>query len=277
MEAPSLFVGLVTHEGTRFAVSRSNDGLAAGIHRRIPGAVFQVEARDLWLGEDIGEDQIRACHATERKLERHWLTYLGASRAQRLGVLARHAVGRGRDLFSLDPSSLTRLLNIELSHHSLWRAALDSRAPWVLILEDDGWTQDVDDFVAGIMGVMQESAPPSFANLSTSFSHKQLRIEHLLRAGRCSWRGDRPRAILESVRPVTNTVCAVLYSAEFLEDFVEEWDAQPMFPVVPIDWKMNRILMNLHESHRFPPYGCWFVDPGPVIQGSMRAPAKMLR
>jgi len=186
-------------------------------------------------------------------------------------------VSWARDVFSGDNSSLNRLLNIELSHRSLWAAALESGAPWVLILEDDGWAEDVDDFAAGVVRLMGETPAPAFVNLSHSFSPKQLHIEHLLRAGRCSWRGGRPRAILESVRPVTNTVCAVLYSAEFLQHLVSAWDAQPLYPVVPIDWKMNRILMSFYEAGSFPSHGCWFVEPGPVIQGSMRAPGKMIR
>jgi len=168
-------------------------------------------------------------------------------------------------------------MNIELAHLSLWRAALESGAPWVLILEDDGWTEDIEDFSAGVLGLMQEAVPPAFVNLSCSFSPKQLRIERLLRTGNCSWHGRRPRSIVESTRPVTNTVCAILYSAKFLEQLVAAWDAEPLFPVVPIDWKMNRILMNFHESSQFPSHGCWFVEPGPVIQGSMRPPGKMVR
>ena len=267
----------MTHEGTRFTRSRSDEGLAAATQRRIAGAIVEEEARNLWQGEDFGKAQIHDCRAAERELERQWLGYLSASTAQRLGVSARHLVSWARDVFSGDNSSLNRLLNIELSHRSLWAAALESGAPWVLILEDDGWAEDVDDFAAGVVRLMGETPAPAFVNLSHSFSPKQLHIEHLLRAGRCSWRGGRPRAILESVRPVTNTVCAVLYSAEFLQHLVSAWDAQPLYPVVPIDWKMNRILMSFYEAGSFPSHGCWFVEPGPVIQGSMRAPGKMIR
>lgn len=277
MEAPSLFVGLVTHEETRFAESRSEEGLAAAMQKRIPGSLMQEEARNLWHGEAFGKAETRESFEAKRQMERRWLRYLSAPRSQRLGVGARHLVSRGRGIFRENPSSLTRLLNIEFAHLSLWRAAVESGAPWALILEDDGWTEDVVDLTAGVMGLMGESRPPAFVNLSSSFSPRQLRIERLLRTGRCSWQGRRTRSILESTRPVTNTVCAILYSVTFLEQLLTAWDSLQVFPVVPIDWKLNQVLMTLQESSQFPSHGCWFVEPGPVIQGSMRRPGKMVR
>jgi hypothetical protein len=277
VEPPPLFVGLVTHEGTKFGTSRSHEGLSATTQRRISGAVFREEARDLWEGPELAKAQVLAGHVAERRLERQWLKYLAATDYQRLGLSARHLVRRVRDFLPSEPSSLTRLLNIELAHRSLWTSALDSRAPWALILEDDGWVEDVDDFTEGLEGLINQPRPPAFVNLSASYSPKQLRIDRLLRSAASSWEGRRPRSILESTRPVTNTVCAILYSVEYLKQLVAAWDAEPLFPVVPIDWKMNRILMNFHESSQFPSHGCWFVESGPVIQGSMRPPGRMVR
>jgi hypothetical protein len=75
---------------------------------------------------------------------------------------------------------------------------------------------------------------------------------------------------LAASRPVTNTVCAILYRATFLRDLVAEMESLPMTPVVPIDWKLNIALMNMFESGSLLNGDCWNVTPGPMDQLSMR-------
>ena len=169
-----------------------------------------------------------------------------------------------------------RLLNIELSHLDLMRRGLASGAAWVLILEDDALSPDLTDIATGLTGLMATSPAPSFVNLSQSFTTAQLGIDHLLSpvAG-AAWQGSLPREILQSGRPVTNTVCAILYSAQFLGELVMALDALPMEPVVPIDWKLNLALMNVFEAGAFPQGSCWLVEPAPIRQMSME-PAAIL-
>lgn len=168
---------------------------------------------------------------------------------------------------------LRRLLNIELSHLDLMRRGLDSGAPWVLILEDDGFVDNLSDLVEGLDGLMGGTA--SYVNLSASFSPRELGIEHLLAPASVGWQGSHPRSVLAADRPVTNTVCAILYSAEFLALLVSAMDRLPMEPVVPIDWKLNTALMDLHAEGMAPPDTCLLVEPAPIAQMSMR-PAEIL-
>jgi hypothetical protein len=84
-----------------------------------------------------------------------------------------------------------------------------------------------------------------------------------------AWGGDRCRRIAQSLLPVTNTVCAILYRTEFLMQLLDVWEALPMEPVVPIDWKLNRALMTLYQRGSLPPGSTWLVDPAPIIQMSM--------
>ena len=44
-----------------------------------------------------------------------------------------------------------------------------------------------------------------------------------------------------------------------------------MTPVAPIDWKLNRALMELWRDGALGPSDCWWVEPGPIVQRSMHS------
>jgi hypothetical protein len=107
-------------------------------------------------------------------------------------------------------------------------------------------------------------------NLSESFTPRELGIDHLLaHVVGCTWAGTRRRNVLVAERPVTNTVCAILYSSEFLHSLLEALEGLPIEPIVPIDWRLNEGLMALHDSGTAIG-ACWMVEPAPIVQMSMK-------
>ena len=76
--------------------------------------------------------------------------------------------------------------------------------------------------------------------------------------------------MLAASRPISNTVCAILYRADFLGRFLERFEALPIEPVVPIDWKLNIVLMDMYDVGEIVAGDCWIVTPGPVDQRSMQ-------
>ena len=76
--------------------------------------------------------------------------------------------------------------------------------------------------------------------------------------------------VLAASRPISNTVCAILYRADFLGRFLTRFDALPIEPVVPIDWKLNIVLMDMYNAGGIVAGDCWIVTPGPVDQRSMQ-------
>lgn len=164
---------------------------------------------------------------------------------------------------------LKRLANIELAHLSLLRQAVQSEAPWALILEDDALaidTHETADALARFLAQYTGEFQPKYVNVSESFSANTLGIRGL---------GKQVGVWAESVslqsmeKPVTNTVCAILYSRAFMLAVVDEFDSIPLKPVIPIDWKLNVAIMNLVEKGELLPGDCWQVDPAPFVQGSM--------
>jgi hypothetical protein len=164
-----------------------------------------------------------------------------------------------------------RLVNIELAHMTLMRKAAASPSEWTLIAEDDAEYGDVEALagdLASFIAERRDHPDPRYVNVSRSFGARRLRVEGLLTpVGSWAQIGSQE---LASQRPITNTVCAVLYRTEFLRDLVKTMDGIPIAPVIPIDWKLNLAIMTMHEADRLGPGDCWLLDPAPIVQGSMR-------
>ncbi len=275
-----LYIGVVSHERSRFSDAQGSKGLAARLAeawtRLGLSCTVKVNTHNLVAdsGIAITTEVIRDSPAEELRIERQWAQFLERSQGPRwwgthgLRWLKYWASRRGTP----DPGPVTRLLNIELSHLDLMQSALDSGSPWLLLLEDDAGCSDIDDLTDGLRGTVSGDRTPLFANLSQSFDLDRLGVSHLLQpAAEVRWQGSAARTVLAARRPVTNTVCAMLYRRDFLTDLVAEWQTLPMTPVAPIDWKLNRALMGLWASGGIRSGDCWWVEPGPIVQRSMHA------
>lgn len=169
------------------------------------------------------------------------------------------------------PRMLRRLINIELSHLHLMARAVDLNSDWALIVEDDAGVDDAEAFsdaLAEFLWRQDASQQPLFVNVSRSFTESRLRIDaHLRDVG--EWRDGTGTRILSAERPVTNTVCAILYRTAFLRSLLDTLNGIPLSPVLPIDWKLNEAILRLVANDRLGEGDCWFLAPGPVVQRSM--------
>ncbi len=277
-----LFIGVVSHEGSRFALSQGADGLAAQLASRMAERDIDVAVRvnTCDLHDDtvnpVTEAMVQASLTEQVHLDRRWAAYLGRERDGRWW--AHHALRWARRAEQAvrrpGPSMVRRLLNIELSHMDLLRAGSASGADWILILEDDACSPDPYDTADGLLGLMSHSGtPPAYVNVSRSFSNDELGITHLVQDAPASWEGSRPRQVLAVSRPVTNTVCAILYRGDFVPSLMTAMGALPDEPVVPIDWKLNLALMDLFSAGVLGAGDCWLVEPAPIDQLSMHETA----
>lgn len=275
----ALAIGVVSHEGSRFSVSQGPDGLARLLEPPLARQGVRTEVRvntmDLHDGgrDPVTDAMTQRSLTAQLHLERTWARFLRRPTGARWWL--NHSlrwVRRGEQVLrSPGPGMTERLLNIELSHLDLMRWSCATGADWALILEDDAASADVDDCAAGLAAIMMASPGPAYVNVSQSFGAATLGIDHLLRpAPGVTWAGTGARTVMASARPVTNTVCAVLYRVDFLHRLVEAMEGLPMEPVVPIDWKLNLALMDLFNVGDLGPGDCWLVDPGPIDQLSMR-------
>jgi len=276
----SLFVGVVSHHGSRFAVSQGPSGLGAKLASALPETVVQVNTENLIddAGWTIDATQVQRSLSAELDLEREWATFLCRPKTlrNRATGLARWWRRLWRRVQPPAPAMVRRLVNIELSHLDLMRRGLESQARWILIIEDDAFAEDVEDLAQGLTGLMAADPPPAYVNVSESFSTTELGIDHLLNpVGHTRWDGRHTRVLMSAQRPVTNTVCAILYRREFLASLVTAMEALPLEPVVPIDWKLNMALMSMYRSGALGVDECWLVEPAPIAQMSMR-PAAIL-
>lgn len=277
----ALFIGVVSHEGSRFASSQGPGGVAARLAARLAefGVATDVVVNtfDAHSEEElpVTPAMLQASLTAQLELDRRWAAFLGRTRGPHWWAMHATRWVR-REWQRLQPPGLTtmhRLLNIELSHLDLLRHGLASGTPWVLVLEDDAGCTDIDDLALGLRSIMQATMPAAYVNVSKSFTTSELGIDHLLRPASCRWEGSIERTVSATTRPVTNTVCAILYNARFLADLLPTMQALPMEPVVPIDWKLNLALMRLFDDGRIASGDCWIVEPAPIVQLSMQPTA----
>lgn len=275
----ALFVGVVSHEGSRFSASQGPDGLAAHLADALrPHGVdctVVVSTEDLHdeARLPVTEAMVQASLSEQLRLDRRWTAFLHRPQGPGWWMhhLARWGLRATQRVRSPGPAMVRRLLNIELAHLRLLDEGARSGADWVLVLEDDAGCTDIPDAAAGLAGLMRApGARPGFVNVSQSFSLAELGIEHLLSPAPAQWAGGQPRSVLQSAVPVTNTVCAIAYRGDFAGRLLEVMQALPMEPVVPIDWKLNLALMAMADSGEIAPGDCWLVDPAPIDQLSMR-------
>ena len=273
MSTPDLFIGVVSYPGTRFPESAGPSGLAQRLADEIPGSMVVINDQNLWKPDS--EPDLRDARASQRAelvAEWPWAKFLGYSGSP--GFLFRMTTRWGKFFLtatrSRSSAAVTRLMNIELSHLDLWKRALQSGATYCLVLEDDAHCEPVADLASGLRGWIEHDFHPAFVNLSASFEVDTLEATSLLtRDTSVPWRGSENREMLRAVKPITNTVCSVLYHRDFLQAFVNAWEHAPSDPVVPIDWKMNMVLRDLHSAGLFAKTSAWWVEPAPIEQRSM--------
>jgi hypothetical protein len=275
------FIGVVSYAGSRFADSQGPRGLghrlAAALGSRGIPTTVRVNTADLFEDSsiDIDEALVQASLDAEHALMDEWDRYLRDGR-RGLRSAASRSLRRARRLhrraFPPGPGMVRRLLNIEASHLDLLRRGLALGADWIIILEDDAETADLEDCAAGLAGLLTpHDDRPAYVNISRSFSPEELGISHLLEGEPTGvWSGSVPRSVLGASKPISNTVCAIAYRADFVRQLLEHWDRLPLTPVVPIDWKLNDVLMTMHAEGTLGASACWIVEPAPIDQRSMQ-------
>ena len=281
MAGSSLFIGVVSHERTRYPTAQGSDGLAVQLgaaltDREVPCTVIiDTSNRFDSEAEPITEADVQESLSAQLEVEDRWSRYVHGPGSLRLKatlqVVSRRLRRAGQRVSPPNKAKVERLLNIELAHRALLVQGLASHASWIVILEDDGWCRDIPDLADGLMQLIQDAeSDVDFINLSESFDLAELGVKHLLGCCDLVWGGSADRAVLDAQRPVTNTVCAIAYRASFVRQLLDAYSTMPMRPVVPIDWKLNKALMAMTESGELGAGSCLWVVPGPVDQLSMR-------
>lgn len=292
---PDLFIGVVTYPGTRFPESSGPKGLAHSLAGALEAhgqtCVVEVHGHDAYEPGLLLIDRAEISKSIKAELatERAWRRHVSGTAFHPISDLKLriHALVRRRKYLDAKSAAETpesagfrmvrRLVNIEIAHLELMRNAVNSNAGWTLIVEDDATIDSsilsIDDLARAFVEVFGSTgveALADFVNISRSHTEEELGIQNIF-VNRIDW---APRALPEvhakvAERPVTNTVCAILYRNQFLIELLAELKRIPLSPVLPIDWKLNQALMNMTERDQSQAIRCWSLFPAPIIQGSM--------
>ncbi len=283
---PDLFIGLVTHPRSRFSDATSDGGVLKSLERMLAAQGLNVETgvsdQDAYSPAllPLGRAEVVSSIRAELACEQRWRAYVAGTapglklRAFMTGRRAWRTMRlappwrRRPPIDEPGPRMVRRLVNIELSHLAIMKAAIRSVARWSLIIEDDASAQDAAKFAAELIEFIKaadDRGQPLTMNLSESFTPAQLGLEHLL-SPVLAWPGAGAWATFSAQRPVTNTVCAVLYRGDYLQRLLVELEAIPLAPVIPIDFKVNEAVMRLAPAML--PGDCWVASPAPLTQRS---------
>jgi hypothetical protein len=281
-DTPKIFIGLVTHPHSRFnsggqssqrinelanslsqlginvvtLISDRNDfqssGRVIGIGDRVRSAWKQVHIEKAW------DKYVRVSSGSDSRTRKHGTIFFSA-------MFVKRAVS-----YLFNSRSLARLANIDLSHLRVLKEGVASGADWVVIIEDDAQFADPVK-TAGVLGTVLEfhgrPARSIFVNLSESIDTVELRVDGIVSAGNPVLALTNGSELLEISPAISNTVCANIYSLDFANEFASAIEVQGILPSVPIDWRLNQLIMEDRET----PVECYWVKPGLFLQGSMHA------
>ena len=283
---PDLFLGLVTHQNSSFNSSGESTGALEDLAQQLGSTGLLVETlisdRDDYTSENfpISADSLRLAAKAQSQLERDWRLFL-ISRAQFAAptrfakkfatrvlyqlMLSKRLAGTKGESSSQAAKAYRRLINIDLSHRRILDEGLKSGASVIVVLEDDA-SQLNGQQVQVLAEVIRlaRSKDVDFINLSESISDHDLGISRILDRGKSiSTEGGIQVVALDT--PVTNTVCANIYGSNFAKLFVSYLSEDRLTPVIPIDWRLNQVMLDHPETR------CWWVRPGLFLQRSMHA------
>jgi hypothetical protein len=286
----TVFLGLVTHERSRFQDSSGPDGLVSRLSRDLGelgvSTTLRISDKDACTPDliTLDRDEVLKSIGAELAVEREWRRYLQPEHSA-IGLSAFMLARRAYRTFRFAPPwrprlddddpgirMVRRLVNIELSHVALLHQAVETESTWALIVEDDASADDVAALAQDLEAFIDHygsAAQPKYVNVSESFGQERLNTEHHLQPVGTWHAGAPPTELLSANRPVTNTVCAILYRTTFLRELLPFMDAIPVSPVLPIDWKLNRALLTMFNAGRIGPGDCWMISPAPLLQRSM--------
>ena len=277
-----MFLGLVTHAGSRFNRDGAATDQVTGLAQILTGRGHEVGVL-ISNRDDFDPDTYRLGLSTriasawsQANLEGRWKAYVQrvqcrSAKASTAGSLvARAGSGTRRTLSALgiagsgadlSTEALKRLINIDLSHIRVWTAAHEFGADTVLVLEDDARLTHAG-FATNVADVLEHlpTSELSLAVLSESISPTDLGVRRTL--DHSNQLSDYPQLrMLES--PLTNTVCANAYSGKLIADLIASITPKNLIPVHPIDWRLNQYLLTHTDIT------CLWSEPAPFVQMSM--------
>jgi hypothetical protein len=147
-------------------------------------------------------------------------------------------------------------------HVRAWMAGLEGHHDYILVLEDDAVF--VEDSVGRVKAffdsrVSEHPARPTFyLDLAGGLDVSSLNIDTLSASLADGLRSYR--------KPVTNTACGYILSAELAHAFSAILAQRPWFRAVGVDWMMNSMFMELASNSAL--VKCWHFDPPALRHGS---------
>jgi hypothetical protein len=279
-DAPKLFIGLVTHPRSRFNADGRATTQITDLSEMLRGYGFMVQTL-ISNRNDFDESPQRIGFITriksawlQVKTEKSWSKYLQAANGSKavgrspgrlfyLAMFVKRAIS-----FLVSTQALKRLANIDLSHLRILREGINSQADWILVIEDDGVAGNISlvaENLSAVIPLFGIGKSGTLINLSQSICDAELGVGAIMANASEVHSFGGGGKVFQVSPAISNTVCANLYSLGFARKFASAIEGQKVLPSIPIDWRLNRLLMDAVATN----IECYWVVPGMFVQGSM--------
>jgi hypothetical protein len=282
----SIFLGLITHSGSKYLNS-------FGIHEKFENltkemniekySVHDINATDASLEKIVVRDEIISICILMKSLIQTQLYLLLKSKFHNFVLFTYHVLSgiysTMKLLFKLQLSvfsikhnqkyrkMIARQHNISEAHITQLSNSLVSNLTHSLILEDDfilNKTYPLSETLSKIVKFIDKSPDVNVISISESFSPK------LLGFGKVStYIPFEGLDFYNLSTPVTNTVSAMFYKSDILNQLIPILKSYRRYKIIPIDHKFNMAFVELGKIKENKVFALSYLSPGLFIQGSI--------
>jgi hypothetical protein len=282
----SIFLGLITHSESKYLNT-------FGIHEKFANltkelnvglySIHDINATDASLEKIIIRDEVISICMLLKSLMQTQLRILLKSKLHNFVFFTYHVLSgiysTMKLLFKLQLSvfslrynqeyrrMIARQHNISEAHITQLSNSLNSNLTYSLILEDDfieNRFYPINETLFKIVEFMDKTPDVKVLSISESFSPKLLGFDKI--STNISFEDLNFYNLLT---PVTNTVSAMFYKSDILNQIIPILTSYRKYKIIPIDHKFNMAFVELGKFKKDNYLALSYLSPGLFIQGSI--------
>lgn len=282
----TIFLGLITHSESKylntFGIHENFANLVKDLNVE-KSLIHDINATDASLEKIVVRDEIISICVFTKSLMQTQLRLLLKSNFHNFLLFTYHVLSgiysTMKLLFKLLLSvfslkynleyrrMISRQHNISEAHINQFSNSLVSNLTYSLILEDDfivNKTYRLSETLSKIVKFMDKSPDVKVLSISESFSPKLLGFSKV-----STYIPFEKLDFYKLSTPVTNTVSAMTYKTDFLNQLIPILKSYRKYKIIPIDHKLNMALVELGKVKESNIRALTYLTPGLFIQGSI--------
>ena len=282
----AIFLGLITHSESKYLNTYGKHENFANLVKDLNverSFVHDINATDASLEKIVVRDEVISICVLMKSLTQTQLRLLLKSNFHNFLLFTYHILSGIYStmkllfkllisVFSLKYNQdyrrmIARQHNISEAHITQFSNSLVSNLTYSLILEDDfimNKTYRLSETLSKIVKFMEKSPDVKVLSISESFSPKLLGFSKV-----STYIPFEKLDFYKLSTPVTNTVSAMFYKTDILNQLIPILKSYRKYKIIPIDHKLNMAFVELGKVKESNIHSLTYLSPGLFIQGSI--------